>query len=180
MPVPFENRPRIKVLRESLVKSIPCFPNDKATRAALAGKHLTDLLIVFIAWRLRHVRQSPREIKGRVKLVDDVRAAGLSAQLDGFLEAVERGDDLTPYLSLGAVKEGYTPAAESGHPEASWSDKDFLLNVMGLHHFHLGLTREAKGHALRTNEVLFASVTRDTFEIIGLFDHDAFERKDAG
>lgn len=51
---------------------------------------------------------------------------------------------------------------------------------MGLHHFHLGLTREAKGHAARTNEVLFASVTRDTFEIIGLFDHDAFERKDDG
>ena len=96
------------------------------------------------------------------------------------MKAVKDGEDLTPYLSLGAVKEGYTPAAERSGPEESWADKDFLLNVMGLHHFHLGMTREAKGHAARTNEVLFASVTRDTFEIIGLFDHDAFERKNDG
>jgi hypothetical protein len=177
---PFESRPRIKAFRESLIKSIPCFPNDKATRAALAGKHLTDLLITFIAWRLRHVRQARRTVTGRERLASDPRSAGLTPNLDAFVTTVEGGKDLTPYLSLGAVKEGYTPGAEHSGPEKSWADKDFLLNVMGLHHFHLGMTREAKGHAVRTNEVLFASVTRDTFEIIGLFDHDAFERKDDG
>lgn len=176
----FEARPRIKTFRENIIKSIPCFPNDRATRGVLEGKHLTDLLIAFIAWRLRHVRQARRTVSGRGELANDPRAAGLMLNLDAFLKAVEDGEDLTPYLSLGAVKEGYTPAAEGSGPEKSWADKDFLLNIMGLHHFHLGLTKEAKGHAARTNEVLFASVTRNTFEIIGLFDHDAFERRDDG
>ncbi|MCP6571029.1 hypothetical protein NL494_28055, partial [Klebsiella pneumoniae] len=36
------------------------------------------------------------------------------------------------------------------------------------------------GHMARTNEVLFASVTRDEFEILGLFDHAAFEHEDDG
>ena len=56
-----------------------------------------------------------------------------------------------------------------------WIDKDFLLNVMGLHHFHLGLALEPQGHAIRTNEVLFAAVTRETFEVVALVDHDVFE-----
>ncbi len=180
MTTPFEDRPRIKAFRESLIKSIPCFPNDRATRTTLGGKHLTDLLITFVAWRLRHVRQVRRTVSGRERLASDPRMMGLTPNLDAFIKTVEDGEDLTPYLSLGAIKEGYTPAAEGSGPEENWADKDFLLNVMGLHHFHLGMTREAKGHAARTNEVLFASVTRDTFEIIGLFDHDAFERKDDG
>lgn len=180
MTTPFEGRPRIKAFRESLIKTIPCFPNDKTTRTTLEGKRLTDLLITFVAWRLRHVRQTRRRVSGRERLASDPRMIGLTPNLDAFIKTVEDGEDLTPYLSLGAIKEGYTPTAEGSGPEGSWADKDFLLNVMGLHHFHLGMMREAKGHAARTNEVLFASVTRDTFEIIGLFDHDAFERKGDG
>jgi len=83
-------------------------------------------------------------------------------------------------MSLEPRSRGYTPAAEGRRGEDSWADKDLLLNVMGLHHFHLGLTMEAAGHAKRTDEVLFASVTRDTFEIIGLFDHAAFDHQDDG
>lgn len=180
MNTPFEDRPRIKAFRKNIIKSIPCFPNDKATRTTLEGKHLTDLLITYIAWRLRHVRKARRTVSGRERLESDPRVIGLTPNLDAFIKNVEDGEDLTPYLSLGAIREGYTPAAEGGRSENSWADKDFLLNVMGLHHFHLGMTREAKGHAVRTNEVLFASVTRDAFEIIGLFDHDAFERNDDG
>ncbi|MBY4607470.1 hypothetical protein K6M90_07365 [Rhizobium sp. 9T] len=176
----FESRPRIKTFRENAIKAIPCFPNDKATRTSLQSKNLTNLLITFIAWRLRHVRQTPRRILGRERLANDPRISNLTPNIDAFLNAVEVGDDLTPYLSLGAVKEGYTPSSEGANRHDSWADKDLLLNVMGLHHFHLGLTKEAKGHSVRTNEVLFASVTRDVFEIIGLFDHDAFERKDDG
>ena len=51
---------------------------------------------------------------------------------------------------------------------------------MGLHHFHLGLTKELAGHVVRTNDLIFASVTRDTFEIVGLVDHAAFEHEDDG
>lgn len=33
----FEDHPRIKVFRESIIKLIPCFPNDKAARTILGG-----------------------------------------------------------------------------------------------------------------------------------------------
>ena len=51
---------------------------------------------------------------------------------------------------------------------------------MGFHHFHLGLAQEAAGHIQRTDEVLFALVGRDEFEVVGLFTHDVFERDAQG
>ena len=39
-----------------------------------------------------------------------------------------------------------------------WSDNDFILNVMGYHHFHLGHLKEKNGHMCRTNEALYATV----------------------
>jgi hypothetical protein len=172
---------RIRALTRQLVAMIPRFPNNKTSLAALKGKSLTDLLITYIGWRLRYVARRPREVRGRANLNSDPRLPALKANIDAFVTAVEAGDDLTPYLSLDPHTRGYTPAADPTTRSAdSWADKDFLLNVMGLHHFHLGLTREAAGHMARTNEVLFASVTRSYFEVLGLFDHDVFEHEEDG
>lgn len=171
-----EQSKRIKALRVAIIQAIPRFPNDKASKQAIEAKHLTDLLISYIGWRLRYVASRPRTVIGQQHLAADTRSAALKPNIDALLKAVKAGDDLTPYLSLLPHSQGYTPAADPGAQSGdSWADKDFLLNVMGLHHFHLGLTKETKGHIARTNEVLFASVTRDSFEILGLFDHAAFE-----
>jgi hypothetical protein len=170
---------RIKAFRSELIAAVPRFPNDKASLQAMESMTLTDLLIIYIGWRLRHVGVRPRKVTGRSSLTGDPRAAALKPNIDAFIAAVEAGTDLTPYLSLLPRTRGYTPAAAT-KGAVTWADKDFLLNVMGLHHFHLGLTMEAAGHAARTDELLFASVTRDEFEILGLFDHDAFEHEDNG
>lgn len=174
-----ENSKRIKAFRRDLISALPRFPNNKASLQTLESKDLTDLLIAYIGWRLRYVGQRPRKVTGQENLANDPRAAALRANIDAFIQEVEAGGDLTPYLSIEPHTRGYSPAADPGNPSAdAWADKDFLLNVMGLHHFHLGLTKEEKGHMKRTNEVIFASVTRDDFEIIGLFDHAAFEYDD--
>jgi len=176
-----EDSKRIKAFRRELVTAIPRFPNDKASLQALEAKSLTDLLITYIGWRLRYVAARPRRVTGIVNLSADPRTAALKPNIDALVKAVEAGDDLTPYLSLQPHSRGYTPAADPKTPKPdSWADKDFLLNVMGLHHFHLGLTKETAGHMARTNEVLLASVTRDEFEVLGLFDHAAFEHEDHG
>jgi hypothetical protein len=85
---------------------------------------------------------------------------------------VRSGDDLTPHLSLDPLTRGYTPAssAPSATPEERWSDKDMLLNVIGYHHFHLG--NATRKH--RSNELLFARITRTDFDAIAIFDHDVF------
>jgi hypothetical protein len=176
-----DNWKRIKAFRRGLIAAVPRFPNDKASLKAMEAKSLTDLIITFIGWQLRYVAQRQRKVTGLANLAGDPRAAALKPNIDAFVKAVEAGNDLTPYLSLEPHGHGYTPVAD---PKAGgtnmWADKDFLLNVMGLHHFHLGLTMEAAGHAVRTNEVLFASVTRDELEILGLFDHAAFEHQADG
>lgn len=172
-----EDSRRVKTFRRELVAAVPRFPNDRASLRAVESKTLTDLIITYIGWRLRYVAQRPRKVIGRLNLTSDPCAALLAPKIDAFLRSVEAGDDLTPYMSLQPHTHGYTPAADPRTPGAdTWADKDFLLNVMGLHHFHL----EAAGHAAPTNEVLFASVTREEFEIIGLFDHAAFDHKDDG
>jgi hypothetical protein len=53
-----------------------------------------------------------------------------------------------------------------------WADKDMLLNVMGYHHFHFDA---APHNRVRSDDVLFAHVTRETFTVIGIFDHAVFE-----
>jgi hypothetical protein len=40
------------------------------------------------------------------------------------------------------------------------------------------MTLEPAGHAKRTNEVLFAAVTRDLFEVVAILDHSVFEMRD--
>ncbi|MBC7078116.1 MAG: hypothetical protein H5T92_07420, partial [Synergistales bacterium] len=171
---------RVRAFRRGITSEIPRFPNNRASLDALEKKSLTSLLVTYIGWRLRHVAARPRGVTGQSALSGDPRAAALQPNIDAFIQAVQAGDDLTPYLSLRAITRGYTPAAEAGGGDDSWADKDFVLNVMGLHHFHLGLTTESAGHKARTDEVLFASVTRDQLEIIGLFDHAAFEYNDNG
>jgi hypothetical protein len=147
----------------------------------MEAKSLTDLIITYIGWRLRYVAQRPRKVTGLPNLAGDPRSAALKPNIDAFVKSVEAGNDLTPFLSLAPHGRGYTPLADpkTGGTE-TWADKDFLLNVMGLHHFHLGLTIEPAGHAARTNEVIFASVTRNQLEILGLFDHAAFEHEADG
>ncbi|KZL06178.1 hypothetical protein [Pseudovibrio sp. Ad26] len=172
---------RAKVFCDDMIKEIPRFPNDKESLNKLKNKSLTDLLVLYISWRLRHVGTRSRSVAGREALAGDPRAVQLKPNIDTFLKAVENGKDLTPYLSIKPRTQGYSPDAETGSdPKSSWLDKDFLLNVMGLHHFHLGMIKEKRGHMARTSELLFASVTRDTFEILGLFDHSAFEYEDDG
>jgi hypothetical protein len=50
---------------------------------------------------------------------------------------------------------------------------------MGYHHFHLGMNIETTGHAARTNDLVFAEVSRDKFKVIAIFNHAVFEEGSA-
>lgn len=164
---------RIRRFRESMIKEIPKFPNNKEAKHALEAMPLTDLLIIYMAWRLRLVAPRARTVIGAEKLSADPRAASLRPNIQAFFDAVERGDDLTPYLSLRAVEKGFAlPGA--GQKLPTWDDKDFVLNVFRLHHFHLGLAM-VNDHIDRTDDVLFAAVDRDQLVPLALFDHTVFE-----
>ena len=164
---------RFQKFRRRLIKELPRRPNDRASLTLLQSKENTDLLIIYLCWRFRQIGVRPRQVVGKSTLLVDAVFAKLKSKLDAFINAAEQGSDLTPYLSLRALREGFVSTTQSHRTD--WDDKDFLLNVMGFHHFHLGLQREPKGHMKRTKEVLFGHVSRDKLEILGLFDHTVFD-----
>lgn len=169
---------RIEKFQRKMIAALPRFPNDKASLETVKAMSLTDLLVAFLSWRLRFVGVRPRKVIEYSSATSDPRWPALAANISAFKAAVLAGADLTPYLSLLPRTRGFTPAAKGPNAD-TWADKDFILNAMGFHHFHLGLTLEAAGHIARTNEVIFAAVDRDHFHVIGLFDHDAFEDQNA-
>ena len=173
--------PRIKKFRRELIKVIPRVPNNRATLLHMQQKHLADLLVDYVNWRSRCIGQHPRTVSIEAAAKSDPRWSAHAAAIADFLNKVGRGDDLTTHLSIEPHTRGYaaTARAPGAMPKDRWSDKDFLLNVMGYHHFHLGTALEKRGHATRTDDLIFAEVTRDTFKVIAIFDHDVFDRNSA-
>ena len=171
-----EQSSRFQVFRNDLIQNIPRIPNNKESFDALKSEKPTDLLIIYMCWRLRHIGIRPRMVIGASSLDSHPCTAALRPNISAFIRAVETGADLSPYLSRRAHRRGYVfednPEMES---DANRVDRDLLLNVMGFHHVHLGLYRQPNGLMKRTKIVMFASVTRNTFEILGLFNHEVFK-----
>jgi hypothetical protein len=168
---------RIESLRErnfrlGIANTIPRFPNTKETLCNLQAMPMAKLLIHYLNWVMRYVPPRPRKVHIESAAYNDRRWKSLRPNIEFFLNKVRKGEDLTPHLSINPHTRGYTPENSSAD---RWSDKDFLLNVMGYHHFHLGLTLEAKGFVARTNEVLFAKITRDSFVVVAILNHKTFE-----
>lgn len=168
---------RVKKLRLGLAKAIPKSPNNKSTLEELRSKPLGSLLVDFVNWRSRYVGERPREVTLEPRAATDARWTVQSTGIRNLLAKVRAGEDLTPQLSIEPHARGYSPGAHApgASSEDKWSDKDFLLAANGYHHFHLGTKIERRGHATRTNELIFAHVTRDNFHIIALFDHSVFD-----
>jgi hypothetical protein len=170
---------RVKRFRLEIAKQIPKVPNDKHTLALLESRSLANLLIVYVNWAVRLIPPRPRNVTIAPTLTADARWKSLAPATRALLDRVRRGDDLTPYLSLRAIKNGFCPAAAGPNPTADkWEDKDFILNVMGYHHLHLSQVAEPKDHFGRTDDVLFAEVTRQAFTAIAFFDHTVFDFTD--
>jgi hypothetical protein len=169
--------PRIQKFRRELIRVIPRVPNNKDTLLQIQQKAFPDLMVDYISWRSRYVGSRPRMVKIESSAKLDPRWAANRGGIDLFLEKVRHGGDLTPHLSLKPHTRGYSAAARApgASIEERWSDKDFVLNTSGYHHFHIGTTTETKGHTARTDDLIFAEVTRDDFTVVAVFDHSVFD-----
>ncbi len=167
---------RVKNLRDTLIKQIPRSPNNKQSLKELQSKSLTDLLIVYANWVVRYITPRQRKVVIEPTANKDPRWNTLYDKISSFLQKVESGKDLTPHLSLDVHKKGFSPASSGTCPDTDkWADKDFLLNVMGYHHFHIGDKQEDKNHVERTDDVLFAEVNRNRFRLVAIFNHSVFK-----
>lgn len=169
----------IKKFKDQLIKELPFFPNDKSTLIELQSKSLNGVLIAYLHWKTRIVPPRPRKIQISPEVTADPRWKSLKSGINSLLEKVSNGEDIYPYHSLRAHKEGYTPVKKIENENFDfWKDKDQLLNTKGFHHFHLNMEIQSTGLSKRTDDVLFALVSRDTFRAIGIFSHNVFESLD--
>lgn len=173
----FGESTRLKALRMELVKKIPRVPNNKASLEHMQSKGLPQIIVDYVNWASRYVAPRPRAVTVEVAAMVDPRWRSISTQIDVFLEKVRRGDDLSPHLSWKVFTNGYAQMANviEATIEEKWLDKDFELNSKGYHHFHLGTEKLNNGLVRRTNELLFAKVTREDFLVVAIFDHEVFE-----
>lgn len=172
---------RIKRLKDNLIKELPFFPNDKETLEELKSQDISNVLLHYLHWKTRQVPARIRKVQIAPDVTADRRWRNLKGNINSLLDKVRNGEDLTPYLSKRAHKNGYTPRQRIVDGEAdSWDDKDQILNTKGFHHFHLDMELETSGLSKRTDNVLFAYVTRDSFHAVGIFDHSVFESSSDG
>lgn len=160
---------RIRALRESLVAQIPRVPNNRATKAEIESKPLHQLLLIYLTWAARHVPARPREVALSTSLITDSRWSTLQPQIEALLSDVTSGSDLSPYLSIRHSAKGYSKNSFKSSYE-TWEDKDQILQTMGYCHFHL--TKRELG---RTDEVLFARISRNRFEALLISNHSVFK-----
>lgn len=78
------------------------------------------------------------------------------AGLEIVKEKIEKGQDITPFLSTGLKKMEYD---------------DGLLNDWGIHHLHLGTTMRNDGFVQRTGPVLFVRFDEEYAYFINVMDH---------
>jgi len=167
---------RLRKFREEIAKGMPTRPNDKATQTELLQKPLTHLLIDYLNWAVRHVHPRPRTTQVRPAVTNDNRWNDLKPAIEALLGKVRRGESLEAHLSKEAFTAGYASRNQAKKTSVNaWADKDFVLNTMGYHHFHLGQNVQSNGLVTRTNDVLFARVSQSEFVAIALFDHSVFD-----
>lgn len=107
----------------------------------------------------RRIAPTPRVIK----IADDFSCPPEhQAGWEALREEVHRGDNINPHLSKR---------------HASLLNPDGLLAEWGVHHFHLGVTRDLKdpAYVARTRQLLYALVTDQTFFAINVYTHQSFE-----
>ena len=169
-----------KKFKENLIRELPFYPNNKETMDELKSQRLSEVLIHYLHWKSRIVPPRPRQVYVAQEAKTDKKWKSNEVGLSKLLKMVSLGQDIYPYHSRRAHKKGYTPISRIRCGEVdSWDDKDQLLNTRGFHHFHLNMKIQCSGLSERTDEVLFAFVTRDKFHAVGIFDHRVFEPPDS-
>ncbi|MCK7121048.1 hypothetical protein L8O51_11075 [Enterobacter roggenkampii] len=174
-----ENSRTIKNLKAKLIKELPFFPDTGETKNELEKQGLNGILIAYLHWKTRVVPSRKRKVQIAPEVTSDPRWKTLKTGINGLFEKVRNGDDLFPHLSLRAHRYGYTPIERIRSGEVDpWADKDQILNTKGFYHFHLNMQIQHTGLAVRSDDVLFAFVSRDKFHAVGIFNHSVFEMKD--
>lgn len=123
-------------------------------------KDATDALLTLQNVWKRRIDQRPRKVASSKELLSRVLAPDIRVALDHLTSVIEKGNDLTPYLSRRVELAAYN---------------DMLMHDWGIHHLHLRIPGAGPdGLTPRRKELVFARVTPDTIYLLDVLDHDEF------
>lgn len=164
----FESNPSVKALMEDLVREIPYAPYTPKACEVMRSLDLSMLLHIFHMWRQRFIMPQPRTFVVPKSVSNDPLYVKNKDAIAVIREKVERGDDLTPYLSMQIDTSAFNPEkfAEDGSFKGT---RDEMLITDGFHHMHL-VEKPA-----RSNEILIVWDTGSSLEVLGVVTHSIFD-----
>jgi hypothetical protein len=175
--------PRIARLRTYMVENIPSRRGHQAeARSELEQLPFIKLLHAYLKWAYRFVPPHPRKVGFAPSFWNSPVARSHGGEILALVNGIERGDDLSVYLSSLVRNRGYVPRRvweQLPREDARWHDRDFVLNVLGLHHLHISNVRGAKGSNKRHgDELAFIEFDRDTAIFVYAGTHAEFRDAD--
>jgi hypothetical protein len=175
--------PRITRLRTYMVENIPSRRGHQAeARRELEQSPFIKLLHAYLKWVYRFVPPHPRKVGFAPGFWNSPVARSHGGEILALVGSIERGDDLTDYLSSLVQERGYVPRQvleQLPREDARWRDRDFVLNVLGLHHLHISNASGAKGSDKRHGaELAFVEFDRDAAIFVYAGTHAEFRSPD--
>jgi hypothetical protein len=175
--------PRIARLRTYMVENIPSRRGHQAeARRELEQLPFIKLLHAYLKWAYRFVPPHPRKVGFLPRFWESSVARSHVGEILALVSSIERGDDLSDYLSSLVRERGYVPRRvweQLPREDARWRDRDFVLNVLGLHHLHISNASGAKGSDKRHGaELAFVEFDRDAAIFVYAGTHAEFRSPD--
>ncbi|MFG1479976.1 hypothetical protein V5F53_15155 [Xanthobacter sp. V4C-4] len=156
--------------RQFVLHNLPFDRNDAETISYLSRLDASLLLAVYHNWLNRLVRPQPRQVLQSQAFIRNPVVLARQADINGIVVDVERGFDLTKYLSRGVKIGAQSPAQKRRQ------DLDLMLNQWGIHHLHLSSEVESDGFVKRDGPVIFAMFRTDKAFFIDVMGHGDWTR----
>lgn len=155
--------------KKQLVLELPYAPDCKESKEYLLSLDICEIVHIYDFWQQRLIHPQPRKVVVSSKIRNSPLYLRNRERIKIILDRVSNGLDIKKYLSHKA--HNATFEVEKFKKDRSFNSfRDQLLICEGFHHLHL---EELPN---RTDEVLIAHVTSNTFEIVQIASHDLFER----
>jgi hypothetical protein len=158
-------------LRNYVLANLPHDRTNADVVTALREMATAQLLVTYINWQNRFISASPRKVLQSSTFAANPLVQARSKTIRKIAKDIERGNDLTKYLSRG-VRVGFSLPRDPGNKELHRRrDLDLLLNDWGIHHLHISTTVEADGFVERDGPLIFAAFKEQTAYLIDVMSH---------
>ena len=172
--------PRLQALKDELVRSIPI--QKAADRTTLASKALTDVVIQYLTWRARLIRQRPRAVVVWPDVTNSPHYPAYKEAIERIKAGLEAGRNMNAYLSHQARRNAYAgdipkktaAITQEEWVKKAWKGKDRVRVTVDAHHLHMG-TENPDGTVDRTDPLLFVGVGPDQAFFLTIGDHKSFD-----